>query len=361
MADKAYEKYIRETFVLASKASGRTAPNPMVGALVIKNGKTVGHGYHKKAGTPHAEIHALNMAGEKARGADLYVSLEPCCHFGRTKPCTDEIIKSGVKRVIFAMTDPNPKVKGKGAAKLRRAGIEVIPNILKDEASRLNEVYVKYIQTGLPFVTLKIAQTLDGCIATKTGESQWITGSEARKMVHQLRACHDAVMIGAGTAAKDNPSLTVRSVRGQNPYRIILSKDLNFPLNIALLNKNTDSRTIIATSREASQKINSDKVAVWNVKSRKSGLSLTDFLKRAGEFGITSILLEGGASLAGSFIREGMIDKYIFFIAPTLIGGGVGSVCDLGIKKLNKAIKLSGVSTRFIGRDLMITAYPGDK
>jgi len=360
MAEKADEKYITETFELAARARGKTAPNPIVGAVVVKNGKIVGRGYHKKAGTPHAEIHALRMAGQKAQGADLYVSLEPCCHFGRTKPCTKEIIRSGVKRVVFAMTDPNPKVKGKGARELRRAGIEVSANILKNEAATLNEVYIKYIQTGLPFVTLKIAQTLDGCIATETGESKWITGTEARKMVHRLRSENDAVLIGSGTAAKDNPSLTVRSFRGSNPYRIVLSQNLHFPQSIDLIKKNVDGKTIIATSTASAGKLKSHNAEVWKIKGRKGSLSLPDFLNQAGRFGITSILLEGGASLAGSFIRERLVDKYIFFIAPTLIGKGINAIGDLGIKKLAGAVKLKEISSRPTGRDLMITAYPGD-
>ncbi len=361
MADRADEKYIKETLELAAKARGKTSPNPLVGALVVKNGKIVGRGFHKKAGTPHAEIHALDMAGKKARGADLYVSLEPCCHFGRTKPCTKEIIAAGIKRVVFAMTDPNPKVKGKGAAELRRAGIEVVPNVLKNEAAVLNEIYLKNIQTGRPFVTLKIAQTLDGCIATKSGESQWITGPEARKAVHRLRSEYDAVLIGAGTAAKDNPALTVRAVGGRDPYRIVLSKRLNFPKNIDLLKKNDDSKTIIATSKKSAGKLKSTGATVWGIRSRRNDLSLPDFLRQAEAFGISSILIEGGAGLAGSFIRERLIDKYIFFVAPALIGDGIPSIGDFGVKRLNKAVRLKDISSRMIGRDLMITAYPGDK
>ncbi len=213
---------MKMALALAWKGQGKTSPNPMVGAVVVKSGEVVGRGYHHKAGQAHAEVLALRNAAERARGATLYVNLEPCCHFGRTRPCTDAIIEAGIKRVVYSIKDPNPVVNGCGARKLRAAGMEVTSGVGEKEATHLNEIYLKFISTGCPFVILKTAQSLDGRIATITGDSKWISGPEALKFAHRLRAECDAVAIGAGTVKADNPQLTVRLVKGRNPYRIII-------------------------------------------------------------------------------------------------------------------------------------------
>ncbi len=359
MAGKAHEVYMGEALQMAEKARGKTSPNPLVGAVIVRNGNIVGKGFHKAAGTPHAEIHAIRNAREEANGADLYVTLEPCCHYGRTGPCTDEIIKAGIKRVYYSLTDPNPKVKGKGAAALRRAGIEAVPGLLRGEAERQNEVYLKFIKTGRPFVCLKLAQSLDGCIAASNGESQWISSEASRKMVHLLRSQYDAVAVGAKTANIDNPSLTVRSVRGKNPYRIIISASLNVRKNLDLFRKNDDHKTILAAPKKNIDRFKIKNLTTWGIRSKGNGLSLEDFLNRAGQFGITSILVEGGAGLAASFIRAGLVDKFIFFVAPKLIGGGISSIADLGVGHPSEAIALKDMNWKESGKDLMVTAYPG--
>ena len=338
MAERADERYIRLTLELAEKGRGKTSPNPLVGAVIVKNGRIVGQGYHRKAGTPHAEINALSDAREKARGASLYVNLEPCCHYGRTRPCTGEIIKAGISEVIFSLRDPNPSVNGKGAAQLRRAGIRVRSGLLRKEAEQLNEVYLKYITTGRPFVILKTAQTLDGRIATGSGDSKWVTGEKARKLVHRLRAECDAVAVGAGTVRADNPSLTVRLVKGRNPYRLIVSSHLKFPRTVSLFNDNDDAKTIVATTASSAPRLEAKNLIIWEVRNGKGGLSLEDLLDKAGRFGISSLLVEGGAGLATSFIKSGLVDKHYIFLAPKLIGAGVEAVGDLNIKKMSDAV-----------------------
>jgi len=359
MADKATERYMIAALELARKAAGKTSPNPMVGAVLVKNGRIIGRGYHKRAGTPHAEINALNEAGHKARGATLYVNLEPCCHHGRTKPCTDEIIRAGVAEVIFSMKDPNPLVGGKGAARLRKAGIKVKSGILRKEAESLNEIYLKNITTGLPFVILKTAQTLDGRIAASGGDSKWITGSKARRMGHQLRALCDAVVVGSGTARTDDPELTVRMVKGNNPYRIVMTGSNNLPGTLKLFKENDDARTILAVPEGDPSRIRAKNLIIWAIKSKRNGLSLTDFLDKAGRFGITSILVEGGSKLATSFLKAGLVDKHYVFVAPKVIGSGIEAVGELGIKKIADGIEYKNLTVSYdLSPDILITGYP---
>jgi diaminohydroxyphosphoribosylaminopyrimidine deaminase/5-amino-6-(5-phosphoribosylamino)uracil reductase len=360
MAAEADCKYMKLALELAEKARGKTSPNPLVGAVIVKGNRIVGQGYHKKAGTPHAEVVALAKAGNRARGATLYVNLEPCCHFGRTSPCTREIIKSGIKQVVYSVKDANPNVNGKGARELKRAGIKIRSGILRNEAIRLNEVYFKNIKTGRPFVVLKIAQSLDGKIATATGDSQWITGKNSRKFVHRLRAVYDAVAVGAGTVRADDPELTVRLVKGDNPYRIIISSKLDFPANSVLLKNNDDCKTIVATSLNSTKKLGKKNLTVWKINALKNGLSLADFLDKAARFGITSILIEGGAGLATSFVRRALVDKFHFIMAPTIIGRGKDALNDLKVRKLNDAYHLKDVTIEESGRDLIVTGYPED-
>jgi len=360
MAITADKKYIRLALDEAEKGRGTTSPNPMVGAVIVRNNRIVSTGYHKKAGADHAEIVALKKAGQQARGATLYLTLEPCCHRGRTGPCSDQIIKSSIKRVVFSLKDPNPKVNGGGAGRLRRAGIEVTSGLLRKEAALQNEVYLKNIRTGRPFVILKLAQTLDGCIATKKGDSKWITGPKSRKLVHHLRAESDAVLVGGGTVRADNPQLTARSVKGKNPYRIILSANPDFKKSLKLFKNNSDAKTILATSGFSIDKFATKNLIRWSIKkNRQRQLALDDFLEKAGQFGISSLLVEGGSILATSFIKAGLVDKFYLFIAPKLIGDGLNSVGQLGIDKMEQALSFASIKYDLsCSPDLLMIAYP---
>jgi diaminohydroxyphosphoribosylaminopyrimidine deaminase / 5-amino-6-(5-phosphoribosylamino)uracil reductase len=358
MSDNCHITYLEMAMKLAKLGKGKTSPNPMVGAIIVKNRQIVGRGYHKKAGQAHAEIMAIRSAGTDARGGTLYVNLEPCCHFGRTQPCTNAIIEAGIKRVVYSIADPNPKVNGKGAKILGQAGVQVISGILSDEAALLNEVYLKYITTGLPFVVLKTAQSLDGRIATSTGESQWITGLAGRKFAHQLRTESDAVVIGAGTALADNPQLTVRLVKGKNPYRIIIGRHINSLMSLHLFRDNDDARTIFATSSPSAKKIKQKNLIVWEIIEKRDGLDLTDFLKKAGQFGISSVMVEGGGRLATSLLHHKLVDKHHLMIAPIIIGKGTDSTGDLHIRKLADAITYKSYQFESCGRDILFTGYP---
>ena len=366
MAKTADKEYMQRALELAAKGRGSTSPNPMVGAVIVKKGQILAEGYHRKAGTDHAEIVALKKAGADARGATLYVSLEPCCHRGRTGPCTDAIAAAGIKRVVYAMKDPNPLVNGKGGARLRRAGIAVDNGVLKAEAKRLNERYVGFHVNHRPFITLKVAQTLDGRIATLTGDSQWITGPESLKFAHLLRAESDAVLVGAGTVAKDDPSLTVRNVKGKNPYRIIVTSSLRIPRGCRLLIDNKDGKTIIASTADAIRRFTrkplEGDIIFWEIIRGKDGLiDLQDLVRKAADFGLVSLLVEGGAKLTTSFLHAGMYDKFVAIIAPKLIGDGISAVGDLHVRQLRKAIELGRGSFRQSGLDMIFEGYPERK
>ncbi|MBD3401870.1 bifunctional diaminohydroxyphosphoribosylaminopyrimidine deaminase/5-amino-6-(5-phosphoribosylamino)uracil reductase RibD [candidate division GN15 bacterium] len=348
---------------LAAKGRGRTSPNPMVGAVLVKDGEIVGEGYHRRAGEDHAEIVALKAAGERARGATLYVTLEPCCHTGRTGPCTDAVIAAGVSRVVYAMRDPDSRVHGRGAKKLRAAGVAVTAGIGGDAARRLNEAYLSYHKLGRPFVTLKTAQSLDGRVATRTGESQWITGKQARVFAHELRAGHDGVVVGMGTVRTDNPSLTVRHVKGRNPYRIVVTSSMRFPNNCTLLEKNQDYRTVVASGQKKiaayAKRAGDNHLTYWTVRNRRTGrIDLHDLLEQAGTFGLRSLLVEGGATLATEFLREGLVDKVVVISAPALIGAGIDAIGDLKVRSLDHAIRLTDTTVEQRGNDIIVTGYP---
>lgn len=352
---------------LAAKARGRTTPNPMVGAVIVKDGRVVGRGYHAQAGTPHAEVHALREAGESARGATAYVTLEPCSHYGRTPPCADALIQAGVKRVVAAMEDPNPLVAGNGLARLREAGILTEVGLCEEAAQQLNEVFIKFITTKKPFILFKTAMTLDGKIATVKGQSQWITGEQARRWVHYLRDSYDAIMVGIGTVLADDPALTTR-LPGQvtrDPIRVIVDTQARTPLESKILNQESVAPTMILVSEKAPQ----ERVAALTQKGAKvilvpSGtdqrLELTAVVDRLGQAGITSVLLEGGGQLAGSCFKAKLVDKVCWFVAPKIVGGhsAPGPVGDLGIDHMDKAITVGRISPRQIGEDFMIEGYP---
>jgi len=349
---------------LAAKAAGRTSPNPMVGAVVVKNGQVIARGWHKKAGEPHAEAIALAKAGAAARGGTLYVTLEPCSHTNkRTPPCSPLVIRSGVKRVVIAMSDPNPKVSGGGIRAIRKAGIEVVTGVLEPEAKHLNEAYIKYITKGMPFVTLKIAQTLDGRIATAKGESKWITSEKARADGHRLRDRNDAILVGINTVLKDNPSLTTRIAGGRDPIRVVVDSRLRIPLNAKVLIQRSTAKTLVAALASAPRtKVNCIRatgVEVLFVKSKEGRVDLPDLMKELGKQDIMSVLIEGGAEINASALKAGIVDKIVMFIAPMFMTGR-DALCSVGGSspvKLDHAVKLTDVTAQFVGPDLKIEGY----
>jgi diaminohydroxyphosphoribosylaminopyrimidine deaminase/5-amino-6-(5-phosphoribosylamino)uracil reductase len=366
MVDKADRKFMQRALELAQRGRGKTSPNPMVGAIIVKNNRIIGEGYHRRMGADHAEVVALKRAGKAASNAIVYVTLEPCCHTGHTGPCVEALIRAGLKRVVYAIKDPDPRVNGKGGRLLRKAGIDVKRGILAKEAARLNETYIGYHRNMRPFVILKMAQTLDGRIATSTGDSKWITGLPARKFAHQLRSEVDAVVIGMGTVKADNPVLTVRHVKGKNPYRVVVTSSLDFPTVCHLLDNNGDCKTIVATSQKMidslARRRKSKELTYWSIKQDRCGLlDLSDFLDKAAAFGFRSMLIEGGSSLATSVVKAGLVDKFVIITAPKLIGEGKNSIGDLEIKKIMGAIDLEQVSYETCGHDMIVIGYPKRK
>ncbi len=347
---------------LAQGTLGQTSPNPVVGAVLVKNNQIVGMGAHLKAGEPHAEVHAIRMAGDKARGATLYVTLEPCSHHGKTPPCSDLVINTGVKKVFVAATDPNPKVAGTGIERIRKAGIEVEAGLLEQEARELNKVFFYNIQTGLPFVTLKTAVTLDGKTATVTGESKWITGEEARNDVHKWRHIHDAILVGVNTVIKDNPSLTTRlQTGGKNPIRIILDTHLRTPIGANIIKDNEAPTWLITGCGVPPEKEAAFKTAgIDIIKMPTPKISIKELLSVLGERGITSLFVEGGAEVHGSFLKEKAFQQVITYIAPKLIGGKTAPVSfgGIGLEKISDAVSLSIKEVAKIGSDLRIIAEP---
>jgi diaminohydroxyphosphoribosylaminopyrimidine deaminase/5-amino-6-(5-phosphoribosylamino)uracil reductase len=363
MAEKADERFMQRALALAGRGNGKTSPNPMVGAVLVKGGRIIAEGFHSGAGRDHAEIVVLKKAGARARGATLYVNLEPCCHTGRTGPCTEAIIEAGVKRVVFAVKDPDRRVNGRGAARLRWAGVKVTSGVLRSQAALLNEKYLACQVNQRPFVILKMAQTLDGRIATAAGDSKWISEPASLKLAHQLRAEVDGVVVGMGTLRADNPSLTVRLVRGDDPYRIVLSGSLKFPRDCRLLKDNRDGRTIIASTASAIDRFlrrrRYGNMMYWEVAPGRNGfLDPVDFLKKAKGFGLQSLLIEGGGRVATSFLKAGLVDKYVAIIAPKLLGAGIDAVGDLDIRRLSKAVRMTRTTLGASGADIVLTGYP---
>jgi len=354
------EALIRRTLALARGAEGMTSPNPMVGALLVKHGRIIAEGYHKKAGTAHAEVIAIEKAGVDAAGSTLYVSLEPCCHKDkRTPPCTEKIEAAGITKVVVAMKDPNPRVAGKGIEELRKAGIEVVSGILEEKARQLNEFYIKHITTRRPFVILKVAMTLDGKIATPEGESKWITGEKARKEVHKLRGKVDALLTAIGTIKADDPQLTCRTGRMKSPIRIILDPALEIKESANVLT--CPPRTIIVTSDGSSKKKQEQLQAkgISIIEHSGSRVDLQWLMKQLGAEGVVSVLIEGGSSLASSCLEAGIVDKVIFFIAPKIIGGEMSFPAVGGkiFRSLQHAHALTRTAFRRVGDDFVIEGY----
>lgn len=352
---------MREALRIAKNSLGRTSPNPMVGAVVVRDGRIIAEGWHRKAGTPHAEVHALNMAGELAEGATLYVTLEPCSHFGRTPPCANKIIASKISRVVVAMTDPNPKVAGRGIEILRAAGISVDVGILEEEARRLNEFFLKWVTRKIPFTAIKFAESLDGKISTVGGQSQWITCEESRKFSHGLRDIYDAIMVGIGTILADNPSMTTRLPAGKNPIRIVVDSNARIPLDSKIL-RDGQSETIIAVTENASpekiselEKLGAKIITAGN--GRKIDLKI--LLEKLAEREIISVLVEGGGTLHFSLLEAQLVDKVFAFIAPKILGGkdALTSVEGLGFAELKNAVELKNLTAEQLGTDILLSGY----
>jgi diaminohydroxyphosphoribosylaminopyrimidine deaminase/5-amino-6-(5-phosphoribosylamino)uracil reductase len=355
------ERYMRLALELAHKGEGYTNPNPIVGAVVVKDGEIVGQGYHRKFGGPHAEVFALEEAGEYSRGATIYVTLEPCSHYGKTPPCVDLIIRAGIARAVVACRDPNPLVNGHGIEKLRAAGIEVTERVLENEARRANEIFFKFIETGSPFVQLKLAQSLDGKIATRTGDSKWISGEESRIEVHRLRRRFAAILVGTTTVINDDPLLTVRHVEGPDPVRIVLDGRGRVPLDRRMFK--ADGRTIIVTASmpEGKQTVLRERgVEVWRLPSSNDKVDLRQLLVRLGKENLDSLLIEGGGEAAAAFLEDGLVDKVSFFIAPLIIGGrdAVPAVGGVGVDTVTNALYLQDTKIAKLGEDFLLTGYP---
>ena len=361
-----HEYYMKEALRLAVKGKGRTSPNPMVGALLVKNNKILGKGYHKKAGFPHGEIEAIEDAKEKAKGSRLYVNLEPCSHYGRTPPCSEKIIKTGIKEVIIGMKDPNPLVAGKGIRKLKSAGINVIQGIMEKECRKINEPFIKFITEKTPYVILKAASSMDGKISTKTGESRWITGNEARNHVHKIRDEVDAVMVGINTVLRDDPALTTRLKKkkdSMSPIRIILDSSLKIPLTAKLVQFKNGQKTIVATTRKSHirkvKTLEKMGVVVIRIKEKNSKVDMNDLMKKLGKMEISNIMIEGGAEVNASALQSGVVDRVIFFIAPIIIGGAraTSSIMGNGISLLKDAVSIKETRIKKLGRDFMLEGY----
>lgn len=354
------EKYMRLAMQLAGNAIGRTSPNPLVGAVIVKDNRVVGCGWHRKAGTPHAEVHALNQAGELAQGADVYVTLEPCAHYGKTPPCAKALVEAKVKNVYGGLLDVNPKVAGKGFKILEDAGIHVEYGFLQDELRKQNEVFFKWIEHKKPFVVLKAAMTLDGKIATATGQSKWITNETSRAYGYKLRDIYDGIMVGINTVIEDNPMLTARVDGGKNPIRIVVDSSLKIDINANVV-QDKSAKTIIATTDKANKdkilKLQAQDVDVIVVdKDENDKVDIEKLLDILGQQNICSILVEGGATLSGRFVAKKLVDKVYFFIAPKIIGGKEAKtpVAGTGILNLQEALALKDIQIEKLEEDVLI-------
>lgn len=364
------QEFIQLTLELAARGVGQVSPNPLVGCVVVKDGQIVGRGFHRYKELKHAEAWALEEAGEQARGATVYVNLEPCAHQGggkRTPPCAGALIEAGVKRVVASMVDPNPRVNGRGVDQLREAGIEVVVGIMEREARQLNEKYSRFVTTGLPFVHLKTACSLDGRIATRTGESKWITGEPARAASQALRHEYDAILVGIGTVLADDPLLTDRTgqPRRKPLARIVLDASLRIPTDSRLVQSAREFPLVIFSTPEAGSVQRSKELIecgalVICVACDSGNLNLTQVLEALAELQITSLIIEGGATVASSFIEQRLIDKATFFIAPKLIGGreALSAIGGEGFARLSDVVELENLVVRQHGDDLEVTGYP---
>lgn len=358
-------KYMERALELAQKGVGYTNPNPLVGAVIVKDGKIIGEGYHEVYGGNHAEVNAFKNATEDVKGATMYVTLEPCAHYGKTPPCVNAIVEKGIKKVVVSLGDPNPEVEGRGIKFLRDNGIEVVTGVLEKESRRINEIFLKYITTKLPFCILKTAMTLDGKIATRTGDSKWITNEESRKYVHKLRHRVAAIMVGIGTVLQDNPYLNTRleSIKGSDPIRVIVDTYAKIPIEANVLNSQSNARTIIASTelapKEKFRKLEGKGAEIIVTPLKDGRVDLNHLIKSLGERKIDSVLIEGGSELNYSAVEAGIVDKVNAFIAPKFIGGGQTKtpIGGLGRTLMKDAILLKNISVHRFGNDIMIEGY----
>lgn len=355
------ERFMHVAICLAKKAEGLTSPNPIVGAVIVKNRKIVGKGYHKRCGLPHAEINAIKDAGKHTKGSTLYVTLEPCDHFGRTGPCTFAIIRSGIRKVVIGMKDPNPTNNGRGIFRLIDNGIETVIGVLEDEAKAINAQYIKYIY--MPYITVKIAESLDGKIATRTGDSRWITSEDSRLFVHRLRAKADAVMVGVNTVLKDDPMLLSKTSPGKQPARIIVDSRLRTPFGAKIFSKPLASPVVIAAiKRPRGQRrvklYEARGARVLFLESKKGKVNLRKLFIKLARIGIRDILVEGGGELVWSLIEEKLVDRFLFFIAPKIIGGrrAPGAVGGKGIGRMSEVVALKNLKIRRFKNDILVEA-----
>lgn len=344
---------------LAQRGKGHVNPNPLVGAIIVKDNQIIGSGYHQNYGEAHAEVNAFDSLKTSAKGATLYVTLEPCCHYGKTPPCVDLIIKHQIAKVVVACLDPNPLVSGKGVQKLKEANIEVVIGVLEEEAIKVNQIFMHYMRTKKPFVLFKTAMTLDGKIATASGDSKWISGEQSRLEVHHLRNELMAIMVGVNTVINDNPLLTCRIQKGRHPIRVIVDSSLRIPLSSQILH-NKEAKTIIATTDISSvrklHQLQELGVEVLVIPKKNNRVDLNALMIELGKLGIDSVLLEGGATLAYSALEAGVVNKVQVYVAPKLIGGEEAktSVGGVGVSKLQDAFGISNLKVRRVGEDIVL-------
>ena len=353
------EHYMRRALRLARKGEGKTSPNPLVGAVIVRDGRIIGEGCHHRCGENHAEINAIESATETVAGATFYVTLEPCSHQGRTPPCIDALLACRPGRMVVGTTDPNPLVSGRGIAILRQSGIETRVGVLVEACREINEVFFKYIRTGLPFVTLKFAQTLDGRIATASGDSRWISSEPARKYAHRLRSLHDAILVGADTILNDDPELTCRLVRGKNPLRIVCDSRLRLPLSARVFADG--GKTMLAATRSAPAErrkaFAQGGVEVLEIAGDRAGrVDLRELLRELGRREISSLLVEGGAAVITAFLKENLADRLLVILSPRIAGAGINSVGDLGVRRMDDALRVSLRRVIRRGDDLILDA-----
>jgi diaminohydroxyphosphoribosylaminopyrimidine deaminase / 5-amino-6-(5-phosphoribosylamino)uracil reductase len=360
------EYYMKLAVALARKGRGYVSPNPMVGAVIVKNGRIISRGYHQRFGGNHAEINALKNTSEDVAGSTLYVTLEPCCHEGKTPPCTESILKHKIARVVVGTVDPNPLVSSRGIHYLQCRGIEVKTGVMANDCRNLNEMFFHFMETGLPFVTIKYAQTLDGRIATATGDSRWISSEASLKFTHQLRAAHDAILVGAGTVIKDNPELTVRLIRGRNPLRVIVDSELKISRQSKVFQNIPEAATLIATVKNTDdpqfQKISGSGVETVTIDADEKGnVDLKKLFKILAGRNVSSILIEGGAQIITSVLKNNLANRLVTIIAPKIIGSGIEAVGDLNIRKLEAAIKIYIQKVSRRGDDIIVDSRFNDQ
>jgi diaminohydroxyphosphoribosylaminopyrimidine deaminase/5-amino-6-(5-phosphoribosylamino)uracil reductase len=359
------EDYMDKALALAARGAGHVAPNPMVGAVVVRDGQVVGEGFHQALGGAHAEVNAIDAAGERAAGATLYVTLEPCNHFGRTPPCTEKVLAAGIRRVVVAMADPNPDVRGGGNALLQARGIEVRCGVREAQARRLNESFIKFAATKRPFVVLKMAATLDGRIAASTGDARWVTGEAARAHVHRLRHAMDAILVGVGTVKADDPELTARLPEGpgKDPIRLVLDTRLSMSKRAKVLTQASTAPTYVVCGPEASdvdrRRLSANGARILDAAVRKGRIDLAALVGQLGKMGITSLLIEGGAQVAASALAADIVDKVVLFYAPKLLGGDDGTPMfrGQGAAWMKDALTLRDLTVERVGEDILVVGY----